>query len=207
MLKSEKPAIGGLFSEYDLMREVIRMKSEALSDASSRAFSEKLARLKEEHERRSCALSDLVSRANGDMAESALADWQKSISDDREAVSAAIDECMGAVRVLSGKIAEGRISLQNEQIIADVNDCEEGILSTLTALQRQCAASLQRVFTPGIPALAKKLPGERGKALLSAFEESTELAQFMSNELQAMAIYLKEHYKTVTHPLDENHPE
>lgn len=183
------------------------MKSEVLYDASSRAFSEKLMRLKEDYERRSNALADLVSRANGDEAESALAAWQESISDDREAVKRAIDECMGAVRVLSGKIAEGRLSLQNEQIIADVNACEEGILSTLTALQRQCAASLQRVFTLGIPALAKKHPGERGKALLSAFEESTELAQFMSNELQAMAIYLKEHYKTVTHPLDENHPE
>jgi len=83
-----------------------------------------------------------------------------------------------------------------------------GWLSTRPAPEiRINSASLQHVFRLSLPARVKELEKDVAAILREAIVTQMEDSQFLSNELQDMAIFIKERNKIITHPLDENHPE
>ena len=163
----------------------------------SPGFMGELELFKFEYDKRSGALLEKINSVA----------WADGLASDRMDIFAGLDQCIAFTAALNEKVSAGRLAGQNAQIIADVTSSENDILSRLTSMQRISSASLQRAFSLGLPARIKDLEKGTGALLAEAINACTDLTQFMSNELQDLAIFLKEHYKTVTHPLDENHPE
>ena len=173
----------------------------------SPGFMGELELFKFEYAKRSGALLEKINSVASAAASDEIKKWADGLASDRMDIFAGLDQCIAFTAALNEKVSAGRLAGQNEQIIADVTSSENDILSRLTSMQRISSASLQRAFSLGLPAQIKSLEKGTGALLAAAINTCTDLTQFMSNGIQDLAIFLKEHYKTVTHPLDENHPE
>ena len=135
------------------------------------------------------------------------AQWLEELTGDKDVILSGIDECAEKMVELDEKVKAGLLSLMDADVCRDVAAIEQDVLTRLTDLQKRNSASLQRIFSLSLPARVKELEKAQGDALKNAIGIEAELAHFMSNELQDLAISLKEHNKLITHPLDENHPE
>lgn len=181
--------------------------SSPVPEKRSSGFMGELEQFKHEYDKRSGMLLEKINAVAFAAASEEIKSWADGLSSDRANIFAGLDQCINITDALNEKVSAGRLAGQNEQIIADVTSSEKDILGKLTGMQRISSASLQRAFSLGLPTQIKNLEKNTGSLLAEAINACTDLTQFMSNELQDLAIFLKEHYKTVTHPLDENHPE
>ncbi len=177
------------------------------SENFSSGFIGELELFKCEYNKKSKALLKELDSAACAASSEEIKQWADGLTADREEILAYLDQCISITVTLDEKVSAGRLAGQNEQIIADVTSSENDILRKLTSMQRISSASLRRAFTLGLPSRIKSFEKDTGAQLMEIINSCTDLTQFMSNELQDLAIFLKEHYKTVTHPLDENHPE
>lgn len=167
-----------------------------------------LARLRLEYDERTGDISAALGRiAASEPALSGAAQWRDALSRDRQAVFSEIDGCIDMLLLMSEKVRAGQLSLNNEEVCREVAAAEERVLDALTRLQRLNTASLRTVFDLKLPSLLRALPPESAALLRTAIDRQADCAQFMSNGLQELSIKLKERNKTITHPLDENHPE
>lgn len=161
-----------------------------------------------EYSRRAAALDlklDELLRTVPELNE--IKSWYDGLAEDRKELLSGIEDCALTMEKMEVKVKEGLLSLMDEQVVADVAAHELQILNSLTAMQRINSASLQRVFALNLPALAKNIEKPAATVLREAIVMLMEDTQFMSNELQDFAIFVKERNKIITHPLDENHPE
>lgn len=160
-----------------------------------------------EYEKRSAALLDKLAQlcAAPDFAQGG--EWKASFEKDKELFLEGVDSAIEVMEKMEAKVREGLLSNMDEQVVADVSSHELDVLSRLTALQRINSASLQHVFRLSLPARVKELEKDVAAILREAIVTQMEDSQFLSNELQDMAIFIKERNKIITHPLDENHPE
>lgn len=128
------------------------------------------------------------------------------LASDRAELIAGIEHNIEVMDRMEIKVKEGLLSLLDEQVVADVASHELEVLNGLTAMQRINSASLKRVFDLNLPALAKEQEVSVASALREAMVLLMEDTQFMSNEMQDMAVFIKERNKVITHPIDEDHP-
>lgn len=148
-------------------------------------------------------LSELEAAAHFDKA----IEWGELIKADKASFLYLLDESASVMLEMEEKVKEAQATLADEKVIANVMECEAVILGKITELQRLCTAALQHVFKLGLPAAIKGLEKPASKFLAEAINMQTENNQLISNSVQYLAIILKESNKTITHPLDENHPE
>ena len=164
--------------------------------------------LRYEYEKRSAALCDKLAQlcaAAPDFAQGG--EWKASFEKDKELFLEGVDSAIEVMEKMEARVREGLLSNMDEQVVADVSSHELDVLSRLTALQRINSATLQHVFRLSLPARVKELEKDVAAILREAIVTQMEDSQFLSNELQDMAIFIKERNKIITHPLDENHPE
>ena len=133
--------------------------------------------------------------------------WLQIMTDHRASMCKEMEDCMSIMRSLEEKANIGRLQQANEQVCTDVALLEKEVLHKLTLLQQMNTASLQSVFSLGLLPASKLMEKDIGTALRNGVSQQAEDMQLISNELQDLAIMLKERNKTITHPLDENHPE
>ena len=171
-------------------------------------FSGLLAALQKDYQAKSASVCGLLDRLIAQEKDlSSIEQWRMLLEENLNSFSACLDSCLEMMSVLEEKVRIGQLSLANEQVCTDVAETEFRVLSSLTVLQRLNSEALQPVFTLSLPSMLKMLPAD-GKALLrDAITQQTDHTQHFSNELQHLAIMLKERNKTITHPLDEFHPE
>lgn len=180
---------------------------EVLSGVSD-GFKGELELLRYEYDRRvSAQLQRLDELLAFDTVPGAVREWRAYLSGDRTSMLVDFTPCIDAVAHLEETAAQGRLSGLRLQVCADVARAEAQVLDLLTGLQRRNSASLQQVFRLGLPGLIKNLDPAPAALLRAAVNAQADDAQFVSNELQDLAIFLKERNKVITHPLDENHPE
>lgn len=164
--------------------------------------------LRYEYEKRAAALLVCIRQLIAAVpAEQAFSQWQQALIASREGMLQGFAECVSLVEDMETKVREGRLALLSEKVCSDVSQAEEAVLSRLTALQRINSAALQNIFALSLSSKIKELSKDEASLLRSAIAAQTENTQFFSNELQEFAIVMKERNKTITHPLDENHPE
>lgn len=177
-----------------------------VADSVSKGFKGELELLHYEYADKTSQILETL-RAMTPAPGTKAAQWLEELSEDRAVILSGIDACAEKMVELDAKVKAGLLSLLDMEVCRDVAAVEQDVLDRLTALQKRNAASLQRLFTLALPAHVKELEKAQGDALKSALNIEAELAHYMSNELQDLAISLKEHNKLITHPLDENHPE
>jgi hypothetical protein len=171
-------------------------------------FAGELALLRYEYMTRS---GDLAQKLDALLAAeptfSQAAAWKDMLAADRALIPAKIDLCIEKMLAMQEKVKAGQLSLQNEHVCRDVAETEKQLLVDLTELQHFNSDALQHVFALQLPALLKSLGKDNRILLHDAIGQQADCTQFMSNELQDLAIMRKEQNKRITHPLDENHPE
>ena len=134
-------------------------------------------------------------------------EWNAKLAEFQSVFHDNLNACVEYLIDLEKKVRIGQLSLANEQVCDDVSKTEAKVLSILTELQRLNSEALKPVFSLKLPSLLKTLHDPEKTLLRDAVNLQTENTQYFSNELQHLAIMLKERNKIITHPLDENHPE
>ena len=152
-----------------------------------------------------CAGLNALTELHPDCSEAS--EWKAKLTESQASFHSCLQSCVEQLVALEEKVRIGQLSLANEQVCRDVSKTEAQVLSMLTELQRLNSEALKPVFSLNLPALIKTLPDAEKKLLRDAVNRQTENTQYFSNELQHLAIMLKERNKIITHPLDENHPE
>ena len=171
-------------------------------------FSGLLAALQKDYQTKGASVCDLLDRLIAqENGLSAIEQWKNLLEENISSFSSCLDSCLEMMLILEEKVRIGQLSLANEQVCTDVAETEARVLSSLTVLQRLNSEALQPVFTLSLPSVLKTLSADRKPLLRDAIIQQTDHTQYFSNELQHLAIMLKERNKTITHPLDENHPE
>ena len=171
-------------------------------------FSGLLVTLQNDYHTKSASVCNLLDRLIAqEKGLSAIEKWRTLLEENLTSFSSCLDSCLEMMSVLEEKVRIGQLSLANEQVCTDVAETEAKVLSTLTVLQRLNSEALQPVFTLSLPSVLKTLSADRKPLLRDAITQQTDHTQYFSNELQHLAIMLKERNKTITHPLDEFHPE
>lgn len=171
-------------------------------------FSGLLVALQKDYHTKSTSVCDLLDRLIAqEKGLSAIEMWRTQLEDNITSFSSCLDSCLEMMSVLEEKVRIGQLSLANKQVCTDVAETEAKVLSSLTVLQRLNSEALQPVFTLSLPSLLKTLSSDSKALLREAITQQTDHTQYFSNELQHLSIMLKERNKTITHPLDEYHPE
>lgn len=178
-----------------------------LLDSVADGLRGELQLLRYEYEKRSAALDEkinAVSAAAPELAQIGL--LRDGLAEDREQLICGIESNIVIMEKMEAKVKEGLLSNMDEQVVADVAAHELQVLNGLTAMQRINSASLKRVFDLNLPAVAKGLEKPDAALLREVIVMLMEDTQFMSNEMQDLAVFTKERNKVITHPIDEDHP-
>ena len=178
-----------------------------LLDSVADGLRGELQLLRYEYEKRSAALDEKINSLSAAAPELAqISILREGLAGDREKILAGIDENIRTMEKMEAKVKEGLLSNMDEQVVADVAAHELQVLDGLTLMQRINSASLKRVFDLNLPAVVKTLDKSAATLLREVIVMLMEDTQFMSNEMQDMAVFTKERNKVITHPIDEDHP-
>ena len=178
-----------------------------LLDSVADGLRGELQLLRYEYEKRSAALDEKINSLSAAAPELAqISILREGLADDRERLISGIESNIVIMEKMEAKVKEGLLSNMDEQVVADVAAHELQVLDGLTLMQRINSASLRRVFDLELPALVKSLDKPAAPLLREVIVLLMEDTQFMSNEMQDLAVFTKERNKIITHPIDEDHP-